>query len=526
MKNDSGNAIKIIFNDQSINQTHATMSKSNGPCFYNDAMSPPSAQGATSVAQSNSSPLRAPGLTFTLTYHLKNPRSLETPRKALAPPSCSSENDSNGSNTDTGVEAVSYCVQALQRSFEADITDQNSDGEESASGTEDDDGGDGSMDDDSESMMIGAQREHTLGDTFIECRNCGDIFDYSRYPLWVPGYQRRLPRSLRKPYENTHPQIVRCPGCDAENCMACEKPPHEYSCSYEHAHVVWHALCTVDDAFVQHRNVFPYKKDNRSLDTAVVKALNILLEQIPKDSKVSLDYSDLIRKSLLLDHVAVTIGNMTAENRFDTICLQSWAFIHMLSQRKNLFGLLFEERLQLLRDLSPGVRILGFPVSFFPVELTFDADRYAPLTYTIWSLIRRNYQSAHEYLSADTQLNDEWPAVQLARSIVQLHDDLKKQSQPSELTLFTQAQQLQSFSARLEEMHRVSGTKYGALKSNIRVARSPWLVKKRGQDDRDDDDDEDTGGKRRKTATLAAGHDLGKGNDWTASKSGGWWKIA
>ncbi|KAF7865431.1 hypothetical protein EAF04_006406 [Stromatinia cepivora] len=448
---------------------------------------------ATSVAQSNSSPLRAPGLSFTLSFHLKNPESLKTPLKALAPPSFPPANDSNGFTADTSV------------------------GDESM------DGGD------SESMMIGGQREHTLGDTFLECRNCGDIFDYSRYPLWVPGYQRkrRLPRSLQMPYESTHPQIVRCPGCDAENCMACEKRPHEDFCSYEQAHVVWHALCTVDDAIVQYRKVSLRKKDSKNLDAAVIKALNILLEQIPKDSKVSLDYSDLIRKSLLLDHVAVTIGNMTAENRFDTICLQSWAFIHMLSQRENLFGLLFEDRLQLLRDLSPGVRVLGFPVSFFPVELTFDADRYAPLTYNIWSLIRRNYQSAHEFLSEDIQLNDEWPAVQFARRIVRLHDDLKKQPPPSELTLFTQAQQLQSFSARLEEMHRVVGTKYGALQQNIRVARSPWLVKKRGQDDRDDDDDdENTGGKRRKTTAQVVGHDLGKGNGWTASKSGGWWKIA
>ncbi|CAD6444251.1 327b2797-9905-4a05-bbb3-bc14af6ab094-CDS [Sclerotinia trifoliorum] len=492
------------------------MNKSNNPCFYNDAMSPSPAKDATSVAQSNYSPLRAPGLTFTLTYHLKNPRNLETSRKAIAPLSF-------GSNTDTGVGAISHCAQASQRSFEADITDQNSDGEESASATEDDYDGDESMNDDSEYMMVGAQQEHTLGDTFIECRSCGDIFDYSRYALWVPGYQRKLRRSLRMPSEDTHPQIVRCPGCDAENCMACEKPPHEYSCFYEHAHVVWHALCTVDDAIVQHRKVSPYKRDNKSLEAAVVKALNILLEHIPKDSKASLDYSDLIRKSLLLDQVAVTIGNMTAENRFDTVCLQSWSFIHMLSERKNLFGLLIENRLELLRDLSPGVRILGFPVSFFPVELTYDADRYAPLTYTIWSLIRRNYQSAHEYLSADTELNDKWPAVQLARNIVQLYDDLKKQSQPSELTLFMQAQQLQSFSARLEEMHRVSGTEYGAVKENIRVARSPWLVKKRGQDDGDDCDD--TGGKRRKTPTQAMGHGLASENDWTASKSGGWWKI-
>ncbi|APA10840.1 predicted protein [Sclerotinia sclerotiorum 1980 UF-70] len=485
-------------------------------------MSSSSAEDATSVAQSNYSPVHASGLTFTLRYHLKNPRNLENPGKALAPPSFSSENDSVVSNTDTSGGAISYSAQASQRSFEADITGQNSDGEKSAPATEDDYDGDESMNDDSESMIIGAQREHTLGDTFIECRNCGDIFDYSRYALWIPGYQRNLRRSLRMPYEDTHPQIVRCPGCDAENCMACEKRPHEHSCFYEHAHVVWHALCSVDDAIVQHRKVSPYEKDDKNLDAAVVKALNILLEQIPKDSKVSLDYSDLIRKTLLLDQVAFTIGNMTAENRFDTICLQSWSFIHMLSERKNLFGLLMEDRLQLSRDLSPGVRILGFPVAFFPVELTFDADRYAPLTYNIWSLIRHNYKSAHEYLSGDTELNDKWPAVQLARNIVQLHDDLKKQPQPSELTLFMQAQQLQSFSARLEEMHRVSGTKYGAVKENIRAVRSPWLVKKRGQDD--ENDDENTGGKRRKTTNQ--GKNLGNGNDWTASKSGGWWKIA
>ncbi|KAI9641690.1 hypothetical protein NHQ30_009546 [Ciborinia camelliae] len=385
-----------------------------------------------------------------------------------------------------------------------DFINQASDEEESDYDMEENNNRDYGMAEVFELMRITAEREETRGDTFLDCCKCGNTFDYSHLSLWLPGYQHTLPKSLQMTNEYTHPQIVRCPGCDAENCMGCEKSPHDECCSFAHARTVWHALCAVDDAIVQYRKQSSCTKNTKSLDTAVVKALNTLLEHIPKDSTASFGYRDLLRKSMLLDQVAVTIGNMTAENKFDTICLQSWAFINMLSQRSDLYELLFEERLEFLRNMSPGIRVLGFPIAFFPIERTYDADRYAPRTYRIWSLIQESSQCAREFLSTTAPLNDAWPAVIMARNIINVHDDLRRQQwPPSELVTFAHGQELSSFAARLEEMHRVEGTEYGAVHGNIRVARTSWSTGKRGQDQvRDQDNDkEDMRGKRRKTTS-------------------------
>ncbi|KAF7959726.1 hypothetical protein EAE96_001336 [Botrytis aclada] len=457
------------------------MSYSNHFGSSNDSMNS-SALTNTSVGSRSSSPLfRAPGLSFSLAIHLKNPETLDDPHKPhqypLAPPDFYS------------------------RYFEADVdTDDDMDFEnEFNDGMEEDDSGSQGMVEDYEPVMMRLEREETRGTNFINCRQCGIDFDYSRASLWVPGYKRTPPKSLQIPNENTHPQIVRCPECDTENCMGCEKSPHDERCSYADYRVVWHALCAVDDAIVQHRVGSPYPKNNNPLDVAVVKALNVLITHIPQDTTTSFGYCELIRKSMLLDQVAVTIHNMDEENRFDTVCLQSWEFLHMLSQRQDLYGLLFEERLQFLRNLSPGVRVLGFPVAVFTVEQVFDADRYAPLTYRIWPLIQQSYQSAHGYLSSNAQLNDAWRAVTLARNIVLLHDDLKtKSAPPLELIRFVQGQNLQSFAARLEEMHRVEGTQYGAVHTNTRAGPFTWVEKKRVQEDKEAVE-EDRGGKRRKT---------------------------
>ncbi|EMR81522.1 hypothetical protein BcDW1_9855 [Botrytis cinerea BcDW1] len=438
----------------------------------------------TSIGFRSDSPsLRAPGLSFSLAIRLKNPEALDDPYKPLqyplAPPDYYSRLSESENDADMDCETGSRYLDSME---------------------EDESESHGILGD-YEPVMMRPGREETRGSNFINCRQCEIPFDYSRASLWVPGYKRAAPKSLQIPNENTHPQIVRCPECATENCMGCENSPHGNHCSYAQYRVVWHALCTVDDAIVQHRVGSSYPRTNNPLEMAVVKALNTLIEYIPQNSATSFGYCELIRKSMLLDQVAVTIHNMSQENRFDAVCLQSWAFIHMLSQRQDLYGLLFEERLQLLRDLSPGVRVLGFPVAFFTVEQVFDADRYAPLTYRIWPLIQQGYQSAHDYLSLDAQINDTWPAVMLARHIVQLHDDLKaKSSPPPELIRFVQGQNLQSFAARLEEMHRVEGTQYGAVHTNTRTVPSSWVEKKRGQEYQESIEDEQ-GGKRRKATT-------------------------
>ncbi|KAG4026980.1 hypothetical protein MFRU_034g00400 [Monilinia fructicola] len=435
------------------------------------------------VPKSSSTPLRAPGLSFSLTLNLKRPQTaVERP---VVPSSSQNHNfDNRSDNSKVGPELVP------QRNFEKASTDQGSDNDESTDAMDED-----SFCEEFDHMVLRVEREETRGDSFINCRRCGNTFDYSQLSLWVPSYKRTLPRSLQMPNENTHPQIVRCSGCDTENCMACEKSPHDECCSFAPVRVVWHALCIVDDAIIQHRKQSPYHKDTRSLDAAVVKALNTLLNRIPKDTKPNLGYCDLLRKSMLLDHVAVTIRNMTPANQFDTLCIQSWAFINMLAQRDDLYGLLFENRLQFLRNMSPGVRVLGFPISFFPVERTYDADRYAPQTYSMWSLIHKAGENADEYLSASSQLNDAWPAVLLARATVNLHHSLGKK-QPSHLPnliSYGQAYQLSSFEARLEEMHRVDGTKYGAVHENTRIIPSSSYIKKRGQDQVEDgESDEDS----------------------------------
>ncbi|KAF7935541.1 hypothetical protein BELL_0096g00080 [Botrytis elliptica] len=433
----------------------------------------------TSVdSRSNSPSLRAPGLSFSLAIRLKNPETLNDPHKPLQYPLPPPDFYSRFAEADTDAEM----------DFETEFND----------GMEEDSGSQG-MAEDYEPVMMRLEREETRGSNFIDCRQCGIAFDYSRASLWVPGYKRTPPKSFRIPNENTHPQIVRCPKCNTENCMGCEKSPHGDCCSYANYRVVWHALCAVDDAIVQHRVGASYPRDNNPLDVAVVKALDILIEHIPKKDTTSFGYCELIRKGMLLDQVAVTIHNMDEENRFDTVCLQSLAFVQMLSQHQDLCGLLFEERLQFLRNLSPGVRVLGFPVAFFTAEQVFDADRYAPLTYRIWPIIQQSYQSAHDFLSSNTQLNDSWPAVMLARNIVHLHDELKpKSSPPLELLRFVQGQNLQSFAARLEEMHRVEGTQYGAVHTNTRTGPSSWVTKKRCQEAQEAAE-EDKGGKRRKT---------------------------
>lgn len=361
-------------------------------------------------------------------------------------------------------------------------TDQLGD-EEPTYGMDDESDGNSSTGSNYEPMMLRIEREETRGDNFINCRSCGNTFDYTRLTLWVPGYQRIMRRSLQTPNENTHPQIVRCPSCDIENCLGCEKSPHDDCCSFAHTRDMWHTLCAVDDAIINHRKTSPYLTDNKSLNSAVLKALSTLIEKIPGYPKASFGFTELLRKSLLLDQVAVTIRNMTPENRFDSVCLQSWTFLYMLSQRDDLRGLLFEDRLQFLRNMSPGLRLLGFPVSYFAVQRVYDADRYAPSTYCIWSIIKDSHQSAHEFLSSEAELNDAWPAVQLARNIVRLYDDLKtKQSPPTQLIAFIQGQQLQSFAARLEDIHRIEGRQYGVVHENTRKAPSPWIVKKRGHD--------------------------------------------
>ncbi|QSZ37261.1 hypothetical protein DSL72_009355 [Monilinia vaccinii-corymbosi] len=444
----------------------------------------------TVISPSNSTPLRAPGFSFTLTLNLKKPQI------ALERPIPRSSSQDLGFDVELG----------SQRDFEEASTDQDSDSDSDS----DSDESDADLEEDSndeefvDPVALRAEREETRGDSFLNCRACGYTFDYSRLSLWVPSYRRVPRRSLQMPNENTHPQLVRCPGCDSENCMACEKSPHDECCSFARARVVWHTLCAVDDAVVQYRKQSPWnKKNTERLDAAVIHALNTLLEHLPTDSRAPFGYGDLLRKSMLLDQVAVTIGNMTAENRFDTLCLQSWAFLNMLCQRGDLFGLLFEDRLQFLRNMSPGVRVLGFPISFFSVQRTYDADRYAPQTYSVWSLIHQACENAQEFLSAGSRLNDAWPAVMLARSIVNLHDDLgKKQPAPlPELVSFAQAHQLSSFEARLEDMYRVDGTKYGAVHGNIRMAPSFSHMKKRGVEEGQDHNEGVVEAKRMKTGS-------------------------
>ncbi|TGO45743.1 hypothetical protein BCON_0369g00070 [Botryotinia convoluta] len=411
----------------------------------------------TSVSSRSNSPnLRAPGLSFSLAIRLKNPEALDDPHKPLQYPLAPPDFYSRFSEADTDADM----------DFETELND----------GMEEDETENQAMVEDYEPVMMRFEREETRGSNFINCRQCGIAFDYSRASLWVPGYKRTPPKSFRIPNENTHPQIVRCPECNTENCMGCENSPHDDCCSYAQYRVVWHALCTVDDAIVQHRVGPSYPRTNNPLDAAVVTALDILIEHIPKYATNSFGCCELIRKSMLLDQIAVTIHNMDEENQFDTVCLQSWAFVQILSQRQDLCGLLFEERLQFLRNLSPGVRVLGFP-----------------------PIIQQSYQSAHDFLSSNAQLNDAWPAVMLARNIVHLHDDLKtKSSPPLELIRFVQGQNLQSFAARLEEMHRVEGTQYGAVHTNSRTGPSSWVTKKRGQEDKEAVE-EAKGGKRRKT---------------------------
>lgn len=453
----------------------------------------------TSVSSRPNSPnLRAPGLSFSLEIRSKNPETLDDPHKPLqyplAPPDFYSRFAEDDTDAEMDLETVSSCplyhkTTVLSLTVVQEFND----------GMKEDEGDSQGMVEEYEPVMMRLEREETRGSNFIDCRQCGIAFDYSRASLWVPGYKRNPSKSFRIPNENTHPQIVCCPECNTENCMGCEKSPHDDCCSYANYRVIWHALCAVDDAIVQHRVGSPYPRNNNPLNVAVVKALDILIEHIPKKDTTSFGYCELIRKSMLLDQVAVTIHNMNEENRFDTVCLQSWAFVQMLSQRQDLYGLLFEERLQFLRNLSPGVRVLGFPVAFFNIEQIFDADRYAPLTYRVWPIIQQSYQSAHDFLTSDAQLNDAWPAVMLARNIVQLHDDLKtKSSPPLELIRFVQGQNLQSFAARLEEIHRVEGTQYAAVHTNIRTGPSSWTTKKRGQED-EEAVEEDQGGKRRKT---------------------------
>ncbi|KAB8296384.1 hypothetical protein EYC80_009134 [Monilinia laxa] len=455
---------------------------------------------------SSSTPLRAPGLSFGLTLNLKNPQTAIEHPVIL---SSSQNHNFNYLSDDSEVDAelVNYSfrniiasfanVQISQQDFEEEPTDQDSDNDESAYAMEED-----SFYEDFNHMILRVDREETRGDSFLNCRKCGKTFDYSRLSLWVPSYQRTPPRSLQMPNENTHPQIVRCPQCDIENCMACEKSQHDECCSFASVRIVWHALCIVDDAIIQHRKESPYNKDTKSLDAAVIKALNTLLNRIPKDTKTKFEYCNLLRKSMLLDQVAVTIRNMTPANQFDTLCLQSWAFVNMLTERNDLYGLLFEDRLQFLRNMSPGVRVLGFPISFFSVERTYDADRYAPQTYSMWSLIHQAGENADEFLSVNSQLNDSWPAVLLARATVNLHHSLgKKQPSPlPDLISFGQAHQLSSFEARLEEMHRVDGTKYGAVHENTRMIPLGSHFKKQGQDHVEDQisNEEEIGGKRRK----------------------------
>ncbi|RAL64914.1 hypothetical protein DID88_001506 [Monilinia fructigena] len=424
--------------------------------------------GKNVLPQSSSTPLRAPGLSFGLTLNFKNP---QTAVERLVVPS-SSQNlnfDNRSDDSEVNTEMVS------QQDFEEESTDQDSDNDESADTMED------SFYEDFNHMMFRVEREETRGDSFLNCRKCGNTFDYSRLSLWVPSYKRTPLRSLQMPNENTHPQIVRCPGCDTENCMACEKSPHDECCSFAPVCIVWNALCIVDDAIIQHRKQSPYNKDTKSLDAAVIKALNTLLSRIPKDTKTNFEYCNFLRKSMLLDHVAVTIRNMNSSSQSDTLHLQSWAFINMLAKRNDLSGLLFEDRLQFLRNMSPGVR-----------------------TYSIWSLIYQAGENANEFLSANSQLNDSWPAVLLARATVNLHHSLgKKQPSPRalpDLISFGQAHQLSSFEARLEEMHIVDGTKYGAVHENTRMAPLVSHFKKRGQDQVEDQDsnEKEIGGKRRK----------------------------
>ncbi|KAF7909883.1 uncharacterized protein EAF01_003601 [Botrytis porri] len=455
------------------------MNYSTGFGSSNNSMDSSAMINTSVSSRSNSPNLRAPGLSFSLTIRLKNPETLDDPYKPLQYPLAPADFYSRFAEADTDADMY----------FETEFND----------GMEEDESESQGMVEDYEPEMVRLEREETRGTNFIDCRQCAFTFDYSRASLWVPGYKRTPPKSFRYPNENTHPQIVRCPECATENCMGCENSPHDNCCSYAQYRVVWHALCAVDDAIVQHRVGSSYPRTNNPLSAAVVKALDILIEHIPKHATNSFACCELIRKSMLLDQVAVTIHNMNEENRFDTVCLQSWVFVQMLSQRQDLCGLLFEERLQFLRNLSPGVRVLGFPVAFFRMEQVFDADQYAPLTYRIWPIIQQSYQSAHEFLPSNAQLNDAWPAVMLARNIVHLHDELKpKSSPPLELIRFVQGQNLQSFAARLEEMHRVEGTQYGAVYTNNRTGPSSWVTKKRCKEDQEAVKEE-KGGKRRKT---------------------------
>lgn len=468
-------------------------------------------------------PASAPGLSFALTLRLKNPQ------LAVEPPVVSSlvlPSVGDSTTFTSAQEDVRYCFRKFQdlslipmqvssRKFSGTFTctsyastnrgvsfrfrdspsdfdgassNQRSDPEKLADELEKFKIEHEPMDEDYfEPMIQRVEREETRGDTFINCRTCGNTFDYGSKTLWVPGYQRTLPPSLQMTNEYTHPQIVRCPACDNENCMACEKSPHDECCSFSYARTVWHALCSVDDAIIQHRKVSPsdMAAGKKNLDAVILKALNILLEYIPNDTTSSFTYCDLLRKSLLLDQMAVIISNMTIENQFDSVCLQSWGLMHVLSKRFDLFGLLFEDRLQYLRNMSPGIRVLGFPIAFFSVERIFDADQYAPETYTIWSLIQNTCQNAHQFLSEQAVIHDEWPVVMLARSVIYLHDTLKKEKNKPlpELISFMQGQQLNSFAARLEDMHRVEGTKYGAVHANTRASRLAFVVKKRGRED-------------------------------------------
>ncbi|TGO29730.1 hypothetical protein BPAE_0011g00010 [Botrytis paeoniae] len=428
----------------STNQSHAAMNYSNDFGYSNNSMNSSTMINTNVSSRSNSPNLRAPGLSFSLAIRLKNPETRDDLHKPLQYPLAPPDFYSRWSKADT---------------------DANMDSEiESNDGMEEDESASQGMVEDYEPVIMRLEREETRGSNFINCRQCAITFDYSRASLWVPGYKRTPPKSFRIPNENTHPQIVRCPECATENCMGCENSPHDDCCSYANYRVVWHALCTVDDAIVQHCVGPSYPRNNNPLDVAVVKALDVLIKHIPKKDTTSFGYCELIRESMLLDQVAVTIHNMDEENRFNTV--------------SGLWDSLWH---------------------FFTIEQVFDANRYAPLTYRVWSIIQQSYQSAHNFLTSDAQLNDAWPAVMLARNIVHLHDDLKtKSAPPLELIRFVQGQNLQSFAARLEEMHRVEGTQYGAVHSNTRTGPSSWVTKKRGQED-EEAVEEDQGGKRKKT---------------------------
>lgn len=262
----------------------------------------------------------------------------------------------------------------------------------------------------------------------VQCSNCTMSCVLAPSEVWIPS--QCTPKVIAPESERTksHLHIITCDNCSYGTCIACGLAPHLSECIFADTRASLQALCSVDEAVTLLHKNYPgvaTLHDARDVQHVLLESLTKIMATISGRATPTFGLAELLRKSTHLDIISELIRNTTVQSiELSPLLIQTWEFLYMIAERKELCVLLSEKRVE-MKEKSWGLGELTFPLAFLPINQDFGMDlvNTPPREYSMWPLLQHCVDVAKQYLLENK--DDIWSAAIIAKRIIDVHDMMK-----------------------------------------------------------------------------------------------------